>query len=329
VGSLYIRNIGEQHLKRYLKHSPKKVALLCMGPSATDYLTKTLTQEYDPNWVDEVWCINMSANPFRCDVVFWMDDLVQQENFRPKLFVALRKFGMPVITSVARPSVVPNSFDYPIDEVAKISCPVFGKPYLNNGVAMAIAYALLIGVEDMSIYGADFSYPNRDYAESGRACVESWLTLAGIKGMNIQLAPNTSLMDSVKDHGIYGYAEQPEVDIGNGRKFKYVKSSEMRNGKYVPEDSSGVKNEVRNANAGSGGGAPVDQRSAAGPDQTTRIEAAPVTGPGPGVRSGHPGFSDDQRQALAVHDSGGRGGSVPGTADLPVPPPARPDQPRL
>jgi len=221
--------------KRYLKHKPKKVALVCMGPSVTDYLGATLTQEFTPDWVDEVWTINMSVNCFRSDVVFWMDDLITQEQFKPNLFRALRKFGMPVITSVARPEVVPNSWDYHIQEIGAMAVPVFGKPYLNNGVAMAIAYAMHIGVEAMVIYGADFSYPNRDYAESGRACVECWITLAGVRGMNISLCPTTSLMDSVKDHGIYGYAEQPAIKLPDGQIFQYVKQSDI--GKYIPEDT--------------------------------------------------------------------------------------------
>ena len=221
--------------KRYLSHSPKKVALVCMGPSVTDYLGATLTQEFNPDWVDETWVINMSINCFRADLVFWMDDLVEQEKFKPNLFRALRKFDVPVITSIARPEVVPRSYDYPIEEVGALAVPVFGKPYLNNGVAMAIAYAMLIGVEAMVIYGADFSYPNRDYAESGRACVESWITYAGIKGMNIQLCPSTSLMDSVKDHGIYGYAEQPAIRLPDGQTFQYVKQSDI--GKYIPENT--------------------------------------------------------------------------------------------
>lgn len=221
--------------KRYLKHAPKSVALVCMGPSVTDYLGATLTQEFNPHWVDETWVINMSANCFRCDLVFWMDDLIAQEKFKPNLFVALRKFGVPVITSIARPEVVPNSYDYPIEEIGQIGIPIFGKPYLNNGVAMAIAYAMLVGVKKISIYGADFSYPNRDYAESGRACVESWITLAGVRGMEVALPPGTSLMDMVKDQGIYGYSEQPAIHLPDGKVFKYVRQAEI--GKYMPEDT--------------------------------------------------------------------------------------------
>lgn len=323
---------GDLHLNGrklvYLDHKPKKVALLCMGPSCTNYLEPTLTQEFDPDWVDEVWAINMAVNAFRADLVFWMDDLVSQANTCPhsiiptvatrhcaeaiskmtgggsqfiedlralpetisderfnemtanfdnflsqeggrlpvnvarsmqaafkadndqkvpdpkrtlgKLFEALRRWGMPVITSIRRPEIVPNSFDFPIVEVGNIGIPVFGKPYLNNGVAMAIGYALWKGVKKMEIYGADFSYPNRDFAESGRACVESWITLAATRDMEIKIAKQSSLMDVVKDSGIYGYSEQPDIPMPNGQVFRYVKRSEV--GRYIPEDSSGAKN---------------------------------------------------------------------------------------
>lgn len=248
----------------YLPHHPKSVVLLAMGPSILDYFGATLTQELTLSFADEVWAINMAANTFWHDVVFWMDDLISQNAFRSGLIDLLRKRGKPVVTCVRRPELVPSSYDYPIDEVSAIGIPVFGKPYLNNGVAMAIAYAIHIGVKTLKIYGADFSYPNRDFAESGRACVECWTTLASIRGMEIQLCPNTSLMDNVKDHGIYGYDEQPTIRFG-GQVFRYIAASatggasgagKYRGGgnealydekgavvalkrAYVPEDSSG------------------------------------------------------------------------------------------
>ena len=221
----------------YLAHSPKKVALVCMGPSCADFFAPTLTQEFDPDWVDEVWTINMSANCFRCDVVFWLDDLIAQEKFRPKLFTALRRWGMPVITSVRHPEVLPNSFDFPVVEVGRIGIGVFGKPYLNNGVAMAIGYALWKGVKELKLFGADFTYPNRDHAESGRACVEAWITLAATRDLQVHLSPQTSLMDQAKDDGIYGYSEQPAIPLADGRVFQYIRRSEI--GRYQAENSSG------------------------------------------------------------------------------------------
>lgn len=254
--------------KRYLTHFPKKVALICMGPSVVDLLSETLTQEFNLDFADERWVVNMSTNCFRTDVVFWMDDLAQQYNFKPRLIEALRTFGEPVITSKSYPELVPNSYDYPLQEICSMPLgpkkvpiiDILGKPYLNNGVAMAIAYAMHKQVEILKIYGADFSYPNRDYAESGRACVETWIALASYAGVQVQLCPNTSLLDAVKDHGIYGYAEQPAIELPDGRVFQYKRPDPNSIGRYgvdaqphnrdlanagvkgyVPEDSSGAK----------------------------------------------------------------------------------------
>lgn len=225
-------------MKRYLDHNPETVALIGMGPSITDVFPETLTQEFMPDWADEIWAINMVSNIFRSDVVFWMDDLHQQETFKPGLLSSLRRRNVPVITSKAYPEIVPESYDFPLDEVATISMPVFGKPYMNNGVAQAIGYAIWKGVKSMKIYGADFSYPNRDYAESGRACVEAWITLACAKNlMEIKLCPNTSLFDAVEDKGIYGYAEEPIITLPDGSQWQHQSGKKPQ--VYRPEDSSG------------------------------------------------------------------------------------------
>lgn len=236
--------------KVYLDHQPRKIAIIGMGPSIIDYMPKCLTQEWSPDLYDEVWAVNMAANFVVHDLVIWMDDLKSQQEFRPNLLRGLVKRGMPVLTSKAYPDIVPASFDFPLSEVSQISMPFFAKPYLNNGVAMAIAYAIFKNVMTIDIYGADFTYPGRDYAESGRACVEAWIVIACSRGMNVGLPGRTSLLDTVKDGGIYGYAEQPEVQLPNGVKFQYARASEVDEAtgsvipvtevpQYVAEDSSG------------------------------------------------------------------------------------------
>ena len=241
-GEQAVCHTGVIHMKKlYLKHNPKVVALVGMGPSIVDILSETLTQECSTQWADEVWAINMVSNIIQHDVVFWMDDLEQQQNFKPGLFDLLRRRGKPLITSVARRDIIPTSYDYPLDEIAAISAPIFGKPYLTNGVAMAIAYAMWKGVETLKIYGCDFTYPNRNFAEEGRACTEAWISLASTRGMNVALSPSTSLFDTVSDHGIYGYAQQPEIMLQDGVKFKYVKKGDAP-GRYTATDSSGAQN---------------------------------------------------------------------------------------
>ena len=337
----------------YPDHSPQSVCIIGMGPSCQNYMTETMTQELTPDHHDEVWGINMVGNCFRTDLIFWMDDLVNQaaltphpkfpttmlkaafederiwplrERGGPKFaaFVASvralpewvshevydyhfeefksimnaqfrdfpisginevmvmlgedRKLGKmdesrslsglikyldrhktPVMSSIRRPEMVENSFDYPIDEIAAIGIQRFGKPYLNNGVAQAIGYALWKDVKRVKIYGADFTYPNRTFAEGGRACVESWITLASGPpyDMSIMLSEHTSLMDNVGDSGVYGYATQPEIHLPDGQVFTYKKTQEMQGnyvrpaGDYIPPDTTNAHLKVMNELSGS------------------------------------------------------------------------------
>lgn len=228
--------------KRYLRHSPKKVVLIGMGPSTIDLFTPTLTQEFSRDWADEVWTVNMAAHLFWHDLVFWMDDLKKQRDFKPRLIESLNDRAKPIMTSTAYRDVCPTSYDYPIDAVGGISFDIFGKVYLGNSIAMAIGYAIHKGVKVLKLYGCDFTYPDRNFAEAGRACVEAWCTAAITKyDMDIAFCPRTSLFDTVSSStGVYGFAEQPEVKVGKGRKYKYIKREDAVAVPYKPEDSSGV-----------------------------------------------------------------------------------------
>lgn len=179
------------------------------------------------------------------------------------LIECLDRTGVPVITAHRKPDFVKNSFDYPLDEVAQLAHEFFGKVYLSNGVAMAIAYAMWKGVTKMRIYGCDFTYPNRNYAETGRACVESWIAYASTKGMEIQLPPHTSLLDTQGDIGIYGYKEQPAVYLADGSVLQYKPTPEMGGNFYRPEvvgKHAGVTNEfLVSANADSASGRPASR----------------------------------------------------------------------
>ena len=257
-----------------LDHAPRTVSIVGMGPSLVDLLNETLTQELTTDWTDEVWAINMAGNVIEHDLLIWCDDLKKQQEFKPGLFDLIRKRGKPVLTSVAYPEIC-ESYDYPIDEVAALAMPWFGVPYLNNGVAMAIGYAIHKGVAKIKLYGCDFTYPQRNFAEAGRACVEAWIAIACAKNIEVSIAPHTSLFDKADDQGVYGYAEQPIIKCPDGRLFQYKKPSKDAQSAvfagYNPTDSSGVPVH------GYRSGIQVDDAAGRGAD------SASAPGPGPGA----------------------------------------------
>jgi hypothetical protein len=117
----------------------------------------------------------------------------------------LRDYRGRVITSRGHPAY-PHLEEFPLQSVIN----KLGRAYFNGTAAYAVAYAIYLGVEEISLWGLDFTYPNAHKSEKGRACVEFWLGYAAKSGIQIRLPPQTSLMDSFEDSVsdealLYGY----------------------------------------------------------------------------------------------------------------------------
>jgi len=194
----------------------KTVAILGMGPSIADFRKEIITEDrYEP-LADEIWSINMSGFCYWTDRVFWMDDLkVQNENF-PFCIRQLKQRDIPVVCPVECPELLPKSESYPLVDAYKLSLKHFGRAYFGNGVAFAIAYAMLNGVTRLKMYGCDFTYPDWTKGESGRACVEAWLMAFSADGGEVQIAPTSSLFDTCLPEGFYGYSPQPLIESEEG-----------------------------------------------------------------------------------------------------------------
>lgn len=187
---------------------PKSVAIVAMGASKDTYAALLSNNGGNRHrlW-DEVWTINAMGGVVQCDKVIHMDDLRIQEiraEAQPQSFVAgmlewMREPGPPIITCKAYDDY-PRTEEYPLKEVLD----EVGTPYLNTTVAYAIALAIKTGVERLGLYGADFSYPSLHKREKGRGCVEFLLGLAAARGISVELAQNTTLMDANEpsEHGI-------------------------------------------------------------------------------------------------------------------------------
>lgn len=195
----------------------KKVAIIGLGASQVDYC---IGVENSKTW-DEVWCINSALAVFPCDRVFMMDptsryldtdDAGAQTDVMRKM---LPKMPTDIpIYSCATDERVPAVVEYPLAEVAgEFKCA-----YLNTTVAYSIAFALWAEVGQIDLFGIDFSYKhNMHFAESGRACVEFWLSKCMSAGIIIGASPKSTLLDSnvPPAERLYGYhrLEDPLVAL--------------------------------------------------------------------------------------------------------------------
>lgn len=180
--------------------APKHVAILGLGPSLEAYVDVAKRMGARRAFADEVWAINAAADIIQCDRVFHMDDVRVQEAraaAQPQSNIAamltwLKAHPGPVYTSVPHPDY-PGLVAYPLQDVINaLRAPA----YFNSTAAYAVAYAVAIGVERITLFGFDFTYPNAHQAEQGRACVEFYLGMAKARGIEIGLPDSTTLMDA-------------------------------------------------------------------------------------------------------------------------------------
>lgn len=192
------------------KTAPKHVTILGLGPSLDQYtnICKRLGGRH--TYTDETWCINSLGSIIACDRIFHMDDVRIQEiraAEKPESNIAvmlewIRTTTIPVTTSRPHPDY-PALEPFPLIEVLN----EFHYSYFNSTAAYAVAYAIWLGVEKISLFGCDYTYPDAHDAEKGRACVEFWLGIASERGIKITVPKNTTLLDALhtQRERFYGY----------------------------------------------------------------------------------------------------------------------------
>lgn len=202
---------------------PKHVAIVAMGKSASDFLALACSHGGVHTIADETWAINATAATLKHDRAFVMDDLrhtipreaAEGAKVAQGILHWLPSHPGPVYTSTAYPEY-PALVEYPLADALQA---IGGLPYLNTSVAHAVAFAMLLGVAELSLYGCDFTYPDLHAAESGRGCVEYLLGIACYKGMHLHVPATTTLLDANVPDGkrIYGYHDPVWVDLVDGR----------------------------------------------------------------------------------------------------------------
>lgn len=197
---------------------PDSVAIVAMGVSSLDYFQIAARHGGRSAVADEVWTINAMGGILHHDRLFATDSyewlVKQREEEGRKVATGMLEWIQhhpgPVYTMLPDPKI-PGSVVLPVEAIIND----IGWPYINTSVAWAVAFAIFLRVKRIALYGCDFTYPNREVAESGRGNVEWLLGIAGERGIRIELSEHTTLLDSVKpDHErLYGYHEDPVVPI--------------------------------------------------------------------------------------------------------------------
>ena len=214
-----------------------KIAIVGLGGSYADYIAaRVASQEFD-----EIWGINCIGGVIHVDKTFMMDPasrFIDTENAGSQTGIArefLTKNKAPIFSCAKHPDF-PAIEQYPLEDVVKST----GYCYFNNTVAYAIAYAVWKKVEKISLYGIDFTYKNVNMAESGRACCEFWCAIAVSKGIKLEVAHRSGLLDTnVPDNEkLYGYhrLDDPLVQTVENGHILITKQSDIEPPEPVESD---------------------------------------------------------------------------------------------
>lgn len=196
-----------------LKTRPQSVALVGLGASRM-MLTEEMCGTKLETHFDETWTVNFGGKIYCHDKLWVMDDIRGQAKAMPAYGRFLQNHDKPIIVSTAYPEF-PMAVEFPIKEVVE----KLGDDFLNSTVAYAIAWAMVTGVKELTLYGCDFHYPNVTRREEGGQCAAYLLGLARHFGMKFRVPQNTTLLGAYHSQVVgnkclrplYGYAIQPFI----------------------------------------------------------------------------------------------------------------------
>lgn len=199
-------------MEHVLGTAPEKVTIVGCGPTVHDYCSVMLSKQASQFQTDEVWAINRAGGAIVADLTFVMDDyLYCQSQGAGGCFDDCKT---PIITSAPRRD---GDHAFPLSEVFSIPG---ARDYLNHTAAYMVAYAILIGVKEICLFGCDYISAAKQYGSAGSdlpsrymACLAFWLGIAAARGISVVPTPNTPLLDSdtPPENKFYGYLVPPVV----------------------------------------------------------------------------------------------------------------------
>lgn len=201
---------------------PTKVAIVAMGASSAAYNAMVASNGHRKALFDETWGINSIGACLITDRMFVMQDMkhnIAKESETRKVAQGIQRwvpeYQGPIYTTTAYPEW-PALVEYPTEDVLN---SLGGPPYLNNSVAYAIAFAMFIGVKEIYLFGADFSYPDNHASESGRGCCEYLIGIGVARGIRFGVPPTSTMLDACipDERKLYGYEMPLQHTYTDGR----------------------------------------------------------------------------------------------------------------
>jgi len=139
---------------------PESVDVVALGYSVRSYMHRQLTKGLSfSDSSDEVWTVNRGIRLIQADMAFILDELPDEIEDDPAYGEAIKSYKNPIITTCCD-AAAPTSMLYPaadiLDCLSQKHGMAFEDPYWHNSMPMVLAYALFIGVRQVTLWGCDY-----------------------------------------------------------------------------------------------------------------------------------------------------------------------------
>lgn len=205
--------------------TPKTVALVCLGPSRNSYIGACFESDLSDSLagVEETWTLNRGHSAFKHDLCFVMDHLGGEADKFPRYGASLWNHSQPIITSDNCDGWPAHVHKFPFKEVWNWTIgavnPQHGDWY-HNSVAYIIVYAAFIGVQELRIFGADYSMHSSGVVEDGHPCVAYWVGKMEQVGLRVMAPGDSAFLNVNQRSWIYGYRDDPRKIPANRARFR-------------------------------------------------------------------------------------------------------------
>ena len=189
--------------------APRTVDVVALGFSLRAYMHRQLTKGLDvQSRVDEVWTVNRGIRLIEADLAFVLDELPDEIDNDPHYGEALKQYKKPII-STRCDTRVQSCMVYPAARILDCLKSEWGielrDPYWHNSMPMVMAYALCIGVKELTLWGCDYQSEGGLSLEDDRANLEYWIGICRALGMRVGCPTDSTLLNSRKHQSLYVY----------------------------------------------------------------------------------------------------------------------------
>lgn len=200
---------------------PRRVVLLALGQSLMQYFNdrhskmRPAGHPGSGTYYDEIWVVNRAIKTLGYHVAWILDDLRSECVRDPEYGVYIRRATAhltgrpPVLTSTPYPEF-PGATGYPLLGVSQAVGA--GACYWHNSIPLIIAYAWAIGVQELTLYGVDYTHPDQLAGEAERGSAEFMVGWVRAKGMTVRVSRGSSLLNTREGFHdkLYGWLIPPE-----------------------------------------------------------------------------------------------------------------------